>query len=359
MSYLEAIPRRHLLTVGKALVSTAAIAFIVSRFDLPLFLSHWHKLSAVSVLVALAVLAIETTLVAGMRLKLVLAALGANFPLARTSQIALCGFFVEQVAFGFVGGDAMRLWLLHRMDVPFRKAVEALVIDRGLGLGALLLLVMAGLPGFLDLLPSFAQPIIFIMGATVLIVAGSILLFLFVGRTRYRTHSLRVEIVKLYFAVIRNAGVRRCFLLTFALACLTHLMNVLVFFLVGQNLALPVLPAQWFFIVPPALLFSMIPISAGGWGLREGVLIFALASLGIPPEEAIVPSLIFGLGILVVTLPGALVWLANRRPNAADDDMQSLIPSIGEDISGTLGSVKIGSVKIGGAADHLGGRPLS
>src|SRR5215831_757019 len=287
MSYLEAIPRRHVLTVAKALVSAGAIVFIVSRFDLPLFLSHWHKLNAASVLIVLAVLAIETTVVAGMRLKLVLMALGVDFPLARTSQIALCGFFVEQVAFGFVGGDAMRLWLLHRIDVPFRKAVEALVIDRGLGLGALLLLVLAGLPGFLDLLPSFAQPIIFIIGATVLAVAGSILLFLLIGRTRYRGSSLRVEIVKLCDAVVRNATIRRSFLLVFALACLTHLMNVLVFFVVGQNLGLPVRPVEWFFIVPPALLFSMIPISAGGWGLREGVLIFALASLGIPAEEAI------------------------------------------------------------------------
>lgn len=354
MSYLKAIPRRHLLTVAKALVSIAAIAFIVSRFDLPLFLSHWHKLNAASVLIVLVVLVIETTLVAGMRLKLVLTALGAEIPLARTSQIALCGFFVEQVAFGFVGGDAMRLWLLHRMELPFRKAVEALVIDRGVGFGALLLLVLMGLPGFLDLLPSFAQPIIFIVGVTVLAVAGSILLFLLIGRTRYRGSSLRVEIVKLCVAVVRNANVRRCFLLVFALACLTHLMNVLVFFVVGQNLGLPVLPSQWFFIVPPALLFSMIPISAGGWGLREGVLIFALASLAIPAEEAIVPSLIFGLGILLVTLPGALIWLANRKPDAADDHTQSLMPTIGEDISNTLGSVKVG-----GAGDNLGGRSLS
>ena len=312
MSYLKATPRRHLLTVGKALVSIAAIAFIVSRFDLPLFLSHWHKLNTTSMLIVLVVLAIETTLVAGMRLKLVLAALGADIPLARTSQIALCGFFVEQVAFGFVGGDAMRLWLLHRKELPFRKALEALVIDRGIGFGALLLLVLAGLPGFLDLLPSFARPITFIVGGTILAVAASILLLLTIGRMRYRGHALYVEIVRLWVAVVRNANVRRCFVLVFALACLTHLMNVLVFFVVGQNLGLPVLPAQWFFIVPPALLFSMIPISAGGWGLREGVLILALASLGIPVEEAIIPSLIFGLVILLVTLPGALVWLANR-----------------------------------------------
>jgi glycosyltransferase 2 family protein len=299
----------------------------------------------------LVVLAIETTLVAGMRLKFVLMALGADIPLARTSQIALCGFFVEQVAFGFVGGDAMRLWLLHRKELPFRKALEALIIDRGVGFGALLLLVLAGLPGFLDLLPSFAQPITFIVGGTILAVTASILLLLTIGRMRYRGHALYVEIVR-WVAAVRNANVRRCLLLVFALACLTHLMNVLVFFVVGQNLGLPVLPAQWFLIVPPALLFSMIPISAGGWGLREGVLILALASLGISAEEAIVPSLIFGLGILLVTLPGALVWLANRKPGAADDSRLSLMPTIGEDISSTVGSVKVGD-------NNFGGHPLS
>ena len=116
----------------------------------------------------------------------------------------------------------------------------------------------------------------------------------------------------------------------------------------GQNLGLPVLPAQCRVVV------FLIPISAGGWGLCEGGLIFALGSLGIPAEEAIVPSLVFGLGILLVTLPGALVWLANRKPDAPDDDIQSLMPAIGDDISG-----KLGSVKVGGAGDNVGGRSLS
>src|SRR5260370_2891941 len=98
-------------------------------------------------MVSLAILALETTLVAGMRLKLVLKALGADYSLARTSQIALCGFFMEQVAFGFVGGDAMRFCLLHRMDVPFRTAFEALFAGLCLALAALLLLVLACLPG--------------------------------------------------------------------------------------------------------------------------------------------------------------------------------------------------------------------
>jgi uncharacterized protein (TIRG00374 family) len=328
MSYLPAVPRRHLLTIGKVLVSAATIVFIASRFDWPSFLSYWHKLSPPSVMLPLAVLAIETTLVAGMRLKLVLKALGADYPLARTSQIALCGFFVEQVAFGFVGGDAMRLWLLHQIEVPVRKALEALVIDRCLGLGALLLVVLAGLSGFLDLLPSFTQLTVFIAGVTLAAaVVGSVLLFLLAGRIQDRVHSVPVAIADLY-CVIRSPGTRRYVLLTFMLASLTHLMNILVFILIGRNLGLPVTSAQWFFIVPPALLFSMIPISAGGWGLREGVLIFALASLGVAPEEAIVPSLIFGLGILVVTMPGVVIWLANRGSNSETADQPNSLESV-------------------------------
>jgi uncharacterized membrane protein YbhN (UPF0104 family) len=342
MSYLRAVPRRHLFTIGKVLVSAAAILFIISRFDWPFFLSYWHKLSAPSVMLSLAVLAIETTLVAGMRLKLVLKALGTDYPLARTSQIALCGFFVEQVAFGFVGGDAMRLWLLHRIDVPFRKAIEVLVIDRCLGLGALLLLVLSGLSGFLDLLPSFTQPIIFIASATLAAVIGSMLLFLVVGRAKDRAHSVRAEIANLYF-VIRSPGTRRYLVVTFMLACLTHLMNIVVFIFIGRDLGMPLTPAQWFFIVPPALLFSMIPISAGGWGLREGVLIFALASLGVPPEEAIVPSLIFGLGILIVTLPGVWVWLGNRASESETRDQPN-----------SLAPVKFGAA---GNKKYLGTRP--
>jgi len=37
-----------------------------------------------------------------------------------------------------------------------------------------------------------------------------------------------------------------------------------------------------------------------------------------------------------------LVWLANRKPGAADDRMQSLMPAISEDVPNTLGSVKVG-----------------
>src|SRR5262249_53420260 len=102
-----------------------------------------------------------------------------------------------------------------------------------------------------------------------------------------------------------------------ALASATHFMNVFVFFLIGRDLGMGLGLGSWFLIAPPALLISMLPISAGGWGIREASFVFGLASFGIRPEESISPPVAFGLGVLVVTWPGGIIWLANRASRRA------------------------------------------
>src|SRR5437870_4947080 len=125
--------RTVLIAIGKALITISAIAIIVSQVDFAFLLFHWHNLGAFTLAASVILLASQTSLIAGLRLKFVLEALGRNRRLSETVQVALSGFFFEQVAFGFVGGDAMRLWLLHRTDMPWRTAVQAIVIDRCFG----------------------------------------------------------------------------------------------------------------------------------------------------------------------------------------------------------------------------------
>src|SRR5262249_33655566 len=128
-----------------------------------------------------------------------------------------------------------------------------------------------------------------------------------------RRVAFLAELVDVAAAAVRKPEVRRCLLSAFLLASATHFMNVLVFFLIGRDLAMGLGLGSWFLIVPPALLISMLPISAGGWGIREASFVFGLASFGIRPEEAVIPPIVFGLGVLVVTLPGGIIWLANRK----------------------------------------------
>jgi uncharacterized membrane protein YbhN (UPF0104 family) len=103
--------------------------------------------------------------------------------------------------------------------------------------------------------------------------------------------------------------------IVFALAATTHLLNVLVFWMLGQSLGLTVAFDQWFIVVPTVLLISMLPISIGGWGVREGAMVLALRGFGIPTEEALLPSILFGLCAVTATLPGAIFWISTKNPS--------------------------------------------
>jgi uncharacterized protein (TIRG00374 family) len=315
MTYASPPFTRYLITGVKVGVSAVLIWLIATQLDLSVFVNHWRELSPAAVAAFLALIALQTIFISGMRLKMVLECFGQHQPLQRTAQVAWCGFFFEQIALGIVGGDAMRLWLLHRIGIPLRDAFKALVVDRCLGLGALLMLVAIGLPILLRDFPAFRDRLSIPMIWAAMAVAVAVgLAVLYLIPEKYRRHPVFSELRAMFSVSLRDRYVRMRLLLTFCYAVCTHVLSILIFFLIARDLGLQITLAQWFCLAPAALVFSMIPVSAGGWGLREGIFIFGLGTLGVQPEEAAVVSILFGLGVLAVTLPGGLVWLSNRKP---------------------------------------------
>jgi Lysylphosphatidylglycerol synthase TM region len=71
------------------------------------------------------------------------------------------------------------------------------------------------------------------------------------------------------------------------------------------RLALPLVVVLWTVMIGVVL----IPISIGGWGLREVAVISVLATYGVAPERALLFSVCFGLALALGSLPGALAWL--------------------------------------------------
>jgi uncharacterized membrane protein YbhN (UPF0104 family) len=51
-----------------------------------------------------------------------------------------------------------------------------------------------------------------------------------------------------------------------------------------------------------------IPISIAGWGVREGIMVMGFGYLGVPPEQALALSILYGLLLLVVAIPGVIIW---------------------------------------------------
>jgi hypothetical protein len=93
------------------------------------------------------------------------------------------------------------------------------------------------------------------------------------------------------------------------IGCLIHALTIIAVWSVGraQGFVLPLPDAAVLFTVMIGVV--LIPISIGGWGLRELAVISLLGHHGIAPEKALLFSVSFGLAMAVGSLPGALVWL--------------------------------------------------
>jgi glycosyltransferase 2 family protein len=303
--------RQLAIVAAKALISIGLIAFLASRLDFSRLLSYWRVLNGIWILGALAVLIVEMCAIAGVRLNLMLVYVDARRKLTTTMQIALCGFFFEQVTIGFVGGDAVRLWLLRRADVPLGRAIRALLLDRACGFASLVLLSLLGIHALLPLVDETVRSVI-----AVTLIAGIVIGFVAVAVGFALTKLLPRSKLAGFWQRLGPQGqaVNVVALATvFALAATTHLLNVLVFWMLGQSLGLTMTLSQWFVVAPTVLLISMLPISVGGWGVREGLMVVALHGFGIPTEEALLPSILFGLCAVTATLPGGIFWVISKN----------------------------------------------
>ncbi len=65
-------------------------------------------------------------------------------------------------------------------------------------------------------------------------------------------------------------------------------------------------------LVPGALFAMSIPISIGGWGLREASAVALWSMAGLSPEAAMASSVLYGLLSLLGALPGAIVLAVDR-----------------------------------------------
>src|SRR3984893_4425251 len=230
--------KRLALVAIKAIVSIGLIAVLATRLDYARVLSYWRLLNGVWILGALGILFLEMCLLAGVRLRLMLVSVDARRPLTTTAQIALCGFFFEQVTIGFVGGDAIRLWLLRGTRRPVGRALQGPLLDRACGFASLVLLSLVGVQALLPLVQESVRDVIVItlgafVAAGLLGIALVLVLTKLLPPTKLSAYWQRFGLSEHPISPVTLA-------IVLMLAIATQLLNVLVFWLLGQSLGLPI-----------------------------------------------------------------------------------------------------------------------
>ncbi len=84
--------------------------------------------------------------------------------------------------------------------------------------------------------------------------------------------------------------------------------------LVGRALGVDQPLIIWFSVVPLVALAMVLPISIGGFGVRENALEYLLRGYGVPSETGVAIALLWGLCTVFAGLLGGLLFLLERRP---------------------------------------------
>ena len=235
---------------------------------------------------------------------------------ANVSTTDLCWFLGASHLYGevlpsTVGGDVVRTAMLARL-VGLRLATLSVILDRITGLAMLLVVMLALLP----LLAWRIENISAVAGLGAVGIGGiaalSALLLLSdksVPSWLPKAASLLPE----FTAYVREALFSRALRLqVVGSGLLVQIFSVVLFFVLGRSVGVPLAFLDCLLLVPPALLLSALPVSLSGWGVREGTLAGMFALVGMAPADIVVISILYGLTGPAIGVVYAVLSLLRR-----------------------------------------------
>ena len=308
--------RNLFLVAIKLAVSGLLIWYVTTKIDIGSALVHLKNLSAAVAVVTVAMI-ISGFAVAGSRLRPILGMFGERCSFLFGFQTMWIGNFFGQALVTFLTGDAVRIWWIMRLGIGLRVAASAILIDRAIGFIALMALVLLALTSLLDLTGDA------VMRAGLFSVArtgtGAIAAFFVLGRVMpERMHRGRyIGFLADMASASRHAlAAPRKGVLAFALSVGVQLIMTLAVFILARAYGLEIAYYQCLIVVPVVVLISMMPIFVAGWGAREFLMVQAFGLMGFPADKVLAVSITFGLGLMIASAPGGVLWLINRRAKA-------------------------------------------
>jgi uncharacterized membrane protein YbhN (UPF0104 family) len=220
---------------------------------------------------------------------------------------------------GTVGGDVVRVWLIKSEHTSLPLAISSVVIDRMIALLALGVMVLLTMPylvnydsvaEYVGIREWLAMPLCAGLGA-----AGLWLLFNLDKLPFLRSQSWLAHLLHSLRLLLAN---KKASAISLFLAILGHVCYCLCAYILADSLGSQISLLDSLTLVPWVLLISIIPLSIGGWGLREAAMVFMLALVSVPQEAALTISVQLGLLSIITSLPAGILWLLNRKQARVD-----------------------------------------
>jgi len=270
------------------------LALLVWRVGTGPFLDGLRVVDGASLAVAFAI-GFATTVCGAWRWAMVARSLGVDLPLRDAVISSYRAQFLNTTLPGGIVGDVHRA-VRHGSDIgDVGLGVRAVVVERFAGLFVTIALSVV----VLAVLPSPVRPH---MPLAVAALAAAALVAALVALVARRLPALRTGLTS-----------RRTALGVVATTAVV-LGGQLTTFLVAARTAGATAPLR---LLAPltllALLAMVLPTNIAGWGPREGVAAWAFGAAGLTASQGVATAVVYGVLVLVASLPGAAVLLIHRR----------------------------------------------
>jgi uncharacterized membrane protein YbhN (UPF0104 family) len=305
--------KRGLLAL-RAAVSAVLIGWLLRRTD---FAAVGNAFRAADLrFVGAAVLLIPLGYLTSVkRWRLLLRAQGGDAPLSFLLQSLMVGIFFNNLLPSTIGGDAVRAWDTARAGVDRATAVAVVLVDRFVGLLALVLFAAAGLALAGRIAPSVVpQLTVWVCAGAAAMGLAAALLFLPSRRLPDLLGRLGGPFGKVASALFAFQGKGSVLVGAFAWSLAMQGLVVLNAWLLARALRVPIPFADFFLIVPLGLFLTMLPVSINGIGVRESSYAFFFRAFGVAASLGVaVAWLDYGLILLQAVAGGAVYAIFRGR----------------------------------------------
>lgn len=295
-------------------IAIALLVLLGARVGSTAFARGFDSLS-VSIILEAFVLTAFSTCCAALRWRAVAHQLDVPLPAGRAVAAYYRSQLLNSLLPGGVIGDAHRA-VVHGRDVDdVGGAARAVFWERAIGQVVQAIVTIA----VLAIMPSPGRHLVPVLAV---IVGGALVATWRMRRVRRRGSRLTTRIAGMVGSDLRSVLGQPVLPLLVVTSLGIVVSHVALFVLVARAVD-PAVPIH--VLVPLAvivLIAAGIPLSVGGWGLREGAAAWAFAAAGIGASVGVAASVTYGVVSLVAVMPGAVLLgidlLRRRRPVLPD-----------------------------------------
>ncbi|MDX2074769.1 MAG: lysylphosphatidylglycerol synthase transmembrane domain-containing protein [Alphaproteobacteria bacterium] len=215
-----------------------------------------------------------------------------------------------------LGSDAARVWLLKKAGSSMKNVLYGVALDRVMSLVGLCALVATTLP-VLSSYIELRQDIAIVAGVAfwIALVAGFALLHRLLPllgallRFAWVSHIITaIEHTKMHWPLM---------FASLLWAMFGHILHTATAYLLAAGLHIDISLLACLVLIPLVMFIATLPISLGGWGVREVSMVHILALAGVESTQALVLSLQLGaITMLASIMSGGVYLLIKPRQSA-------------------------------------------